>query len=121
MKSKIIISHINEIFETIATTLAYDFDDNFSDVSDDTNYFKKEEGVNKSIKEDSKNFKVIIKAGDNDDMYFYSKEKEKKETNEIKTDDDNSFNYKKNSDFNDTESINSNHLIYNIILHKEIV
>ena len=61
------------------------------------------------------------KEDDNDDMYFYSKEKEKKETNEIKTDDDNSFNYKKNSDFNDTESINSNHLIYNIILHKEIV
>ncbi len=81
MKSKTIISHINEISETIATTLAYDFDDNFSDVSDDTNYFKEEEGVNESIKEDSKNFKVIIKAGDNDDVYFYSKDKKEKGVN----------------------------------------
>ncbi|CAI2186555.1 17133_t:CDS:2, partial [Funneliformis geosporum] len=48
-------SPVNKISETVATTSANDpSDDNFSDTSDITDYFK-EEGVNDLIEEDSKN------------------------------------------------------------------
>ncbi len=63
------------------TTLAYDSNDNFSDTSDDTDYFK-EKGVNESIKKGSKKSKVITKVGDDDNIYFYFKNKEEKVMNE---------------------------------------
>ncbi len=53
-KLKTITSHMNKISETMATTSTYDSDDNFSDTSDVTNYFKKEEGTNESTEEISK-------------------------------------------------------------------
>ncbi|CAI2179931.1 9244_t:CDS:2 [Funneliformis geosporum] len=58
IKSKTIIdqSYENEITSTIANTSANDpLDDNFSDISDVTDYSKEdEEGINDSIEEDSK-------------------------------------------------------------------
>ncbi|RIA91009.1 hypothetical protein C1645_822583 [Glomus cerebriforme] len=62
VKSKTITdqSHVNEISESMANTSANDpnSDDNFSDTSDATDYFKEEEGTNKSTKEVSKKFEV---------------------------------------------------------------
>ncbi len=56
VKSKTITSHVNEISETMANTSANDpnSDDNFSDTSDVTDYFKEEEGTNESTEEVSK-------------------------------------------------------------------
>ncbi len=45
-------------------TLAHDFDDNFSNISDIINYFKKKERINKSIKEVFKNSEVIVKVSE---------------------------------------------------------
>ncbi|CAI2179574.1 62_t:CDS:2, partial [Funneliformis geosporum] len=75
------ISHIEKISETVVTTLTYDSDDNFSDTSDDTVYFKEEEGTNESSEEVSKKSEVVAKAleaqakplvsnEDNDNVYF---------------------------------------------------
>ncbi|EXX58173.1 hypothetical protein GLOIN_2v1489035 [Rhizophagus irregularis DAOM 181602=DAOM 197198] len=49
-------SSVDEIFETVATTSIHDSDDNFSNTSDDTVYFK--EGTNESIEEVSKKSEV---------------------------------------------------------------
>src|SRR5215212_7630375 len=56
VKSKTITSRVNEISETMANTSANDpnSDDNFSDTSDVTDYFKEEEGTNESTEEVSK-------------------------------------------------------------------
>ncbi len=53
VESKTIIdqSRVNEISESVAITSAHDSDNNFSDTSDLTNYFKKKEGTNKSTEE----------------------------------------------------------------------
>ncbi|CAI2194286.1 10809_t:CDS:1 [Funneliformis geosporum] len=51
-------SHVNEIFETIATTSTYDSDDNFSAILNDTVYFKEEEGTNELIEKVSKKSEV---------------------------------------------------------------
>ncbi|PKK56302.1 hypothetical protein RhiirC2_829548, partial [Rhizophagus irregularis] len=72
----------NEISETVATTSVHDSDDNFSDTSDVTDYFKEEEGANDSIEEGSKKSEAIAKADDDDDVYFYSEDEEEKGTNE---------------------------------------
>ncbi|RIA92670.1 hypothetical protein C1645_820413 [Glomus cerebriforme] len=79
-KIKGIGSHVNEISETVITISAHNSDNNFSDISDITDYFK-EEGANESIEENSKKSKVITKADDNDDMYFYSKDEKEEEMN----------------------------------------
>ncbi|CAI2187892.1 3935_t:CDS:2, partial [Funneliformis geosporum] len=82
VKSKIATSPVNKISETVATTSANDpSDDNFSDTSDITDYFK-EEGVNDLIEEDSKKSGIIAKADNDDDVYFYSEDEEVKEVNE---------------------------------------
>jgi hypothetical protein len=61
-------SRVNEISETMANTSANDpnSDDNFSDTSNVTDYFK-EEGANESIEEGSKKSEVIAKAGDEEE------------------------------------------------------
>ncbi|CAI2197781.1 18850_t:CDS:2, partial [Funneliformis geosporum] len=65
VKSKIATSPVNEISETVVTTSANDSsDDNFSDTSDITDYFK-EEGA---IEEDSKKSGIIAKADNDDDV-----------------------------------------------------
>jgi len=46
----------------MATISAYDSDNNFSDTSDITDYFKKEEEINELIEKVFKNSKVIVKA-----------------------------------------------------------
>ncbi|CAI2197360.1 4753_t:CDS:2, partial [Funneliformis geosporum] len=56
---------VNEISKMVATTSVYDSDDNFSNTSDITDYFKEEE-TNDSIKKGSKKSKIIAKT-DNDD------------------------------------------------------
>ncbi|CAB4443404.1 unnamed protein product [Rhizophagus irregularis] len=70
-------SSVNKIFKTVATTSTYDSDDNFSNTSDDTVYFKEEEGTNESTEEVSKKSKVntstkptLAKVNDDVDMYF---------------------------------------------------
>ncbi|RIA80835.1 hypothetical protein C1645_744969 [Glomus cerebriforme] len=61
VKSKTITSHVNEIYETMATTSAYNSDDNFSDISSDvTDYFKSD---NKSKSDANKS---------DSDVYFKS-------------------------------------------------
>ena len=69
--------------KTVAITLAYDLDDNFNNISNDTDYFKKEEGVNELIEECFKKFEVIIltKVDDDNDVYFYSENEKKKVMN----------------------------------------
>ncbi|CAI2198421.1 19850_t:CDS:1, partial [Funneliformis geosporum] len=65
VKSKTTTSPVNEIASTIANTSANDpSDDNFSDTSDITDYFK-EEGA---IEEDSKKSGIIAKADNDDDV-----------------------------------------------------
>ncbi|CAG8668052.1 22366_t:CDS:2 [Rhizophagus irregularis] len=73
--------HQSRVNEIVATTSAHDSDDNFSDTSDDTDYFKEEEGANDSIEEGSK-------ADDDDDVYFHSEDEEEKGTNEESVDPD---------------------------------
>ncbi|CAI2194581.1 16825_t:CDS:2, partial [Funneliformis geosporum] len=70
VKMKTTTSPVNEISETVATTSANDSsDDNFSDTSDITDYFK-EEGANDSAKseEDSKKSAIIAKTDNDDDV-----------------------------------------------------
>ncbi|CAB5202855.1 unnamed protein product [Rhizophagus irregularis] len=66
----------------MATTSAHDSDDNFSDASSDVTDYFKEEGTNESTEEVSKKSEVIAKAGDDDDVYFYSEDEEVKGANE---------------------------------------
>ncbi|RIA87797.1 hypothetical protein C1645_807128 [Glomus cerebriforme] len=86
---------------------AHDSDDNFSDISDDTDYFKKEEGANNSIEEGSKKSEIITKADDDNDMYFYSEDEEEKGMNEEvpkvpdMADDDSDCNHDNDSDDDD--------------------
>ncbi|PKC51849.1 hypothetical protein RhiirA1_482839 [Rhizophagus irregularis] len=82
VKSKTTTSPVNEISETMATTSAHDSDDNFSDASSDVTDYFKEEGTNESTEEVSKKSEVIAKAGDDDDVYFYSEDEEVKGANE---------------------------------------
>ncbi len=59
---------------------------------------------------------VLVKVNDDDDIYFYFKKKEKKKMNKIKINDNNDPDYKENSDFNNTKSIDLNHPIHDIFL-----
>src|SRR5207248_1575573 len=72
VKSKMITSGhencVNEISKTVATTSVHDSDDNFSNTSDITDYFKEEEEVNNSIEESSKKSEVITKADDDNNV-----------------------------------------------------
>ncbi|CAI2192663.1 2417_t:CDS:1, partial [Funneliformis geosporum] len=55
VKLKTTTNPVNEISETVATTSVHDSDDNFSNTSDITDYFKeKEEEANSSIGKGSK-------------------------------------------------------------------
>ncbi|GBC48352.2 hypothetical protein GLOIN_2v1782209 [Rhizophagus irregularis DAOM 181602=DAOM 197198] len=67
------------------------------DTSDDTDYFKEEEGANDSIEEGSK-------ADDDDDVYFHSEDEEEKGTNEEvpnMADDDSDCSHDNDSDDDD--------------------
>ncbi|UZO13157.1 uncharacterized protein OCT59_004662 [Rhizophagus irregularis] len=89
--------HQSRVNEIVATTSAHDSDDNFSDTSDDTDYFKEEEGANDSIEEGSK-------ADDDDDVYFHSEDEEEKGTNEEvpnMADDDSDCSHDNDSDDDD--------------------
>ena len=59
VKSKTTTSPVNEISETMANTSANDpnSDDNFSDTSDVTDYFKEEEGTMNQLKRSLKSLK----------------------------------------------------------------
>jgi hypothetical protein len=93
VKSKTIAdqSRENEISETMANTSTHDSDDNFSDTSDVTDYFKEEE--------EETNVVTSTPAKTDDDVYFEESEEETNEevvSQSVKTDDDSNCN--RNSD-----------------------
>ncbi|RIA89765.1 hypothetical protein C1645_738389 [Glomus cerebriforme] len=62
VKSKTNTSHINKISKAMANTSANDpnLDDNFSDISNVTDYFKEEEEINKLTEEVSKMSEICV-------------------------------------------------------------
>ncbi|RIA97793.1 hypothetical protein C1645_813669 [Glomus cerebriforme] len=87
---KITTNHVNKIFKIMVTASTHDSDNNFNDILDITDYFKKEEGMNKPLEKAriEKEREVILAKVNDYIMYFDEK---KRESNEIKLDDKNGF------------------------------